>query len=48
LGKRVEELEPIWKKDPIAMEVIHEARLEIEMFRKYHEFYGYCFFIVRT
>ncbi len=48
LEKRAEELEPVWAEAPVAMEVIHEARFEIEMFRKYHEFYGYCFFIMRT
>jgi ubiquinone/menaquinone biosynthesis C-methylase UbiE len=48
LGKRADELEPVWTEDPVALEVIQEARFEIEMFRKYHEFYGYCFFIMRT
>ena len=48
LEKRVEELEMVWKEVPVAMEVIHEAKFEIETFRKYHEFYGYCFFIMRT
>jgi SAM-dependent methyltransferase len=47
LEKRANELEPTWKEVPEAMEVIHEAGLEIEMFRKYHEFYGYCFFIMK-
>ena len=47
LEKRAGELEPVWSEDPVALEVIQEARFEIEMFRKYHEFYGYCFFIMR-
>jgi ubiquinone/menaquinone biosynthesis C-methylase UbiE len=47
LGKRANGLEPTWKEVPEAVEVIHEARQEIEMFRKYHEFYGYCFFIMK-
>jgi SAM-dependent methyltransferase len=48
LEKEADELEPVWAKEPVALEVIQEARFEIEMFRKYHEFYGYCFFIMRT
>lgn len=47
LEKSAKELEPAWKDIPTAMEVIQEARLEIEMFRKYNEFYGYCFFVMR-
>ena len=47
LEKKAEELEPVWKDIPKAMEVIQEARLEIELFRKHHEFYGYCFFVMR-
>jgi SAM-dependent methyltransferase len=47
LEKRANELEMAWKKIPVAMEVIHEARLEIEMFKKHHEYYGYCFFILK-
>jgi ubiquinone/menaquinone biosynthesis C-methylase UbiE len=48
LEKRADELELVWAEDPVALEVIQEARFEIEMFRKYHEFYGYCFFIMGT
>jgi len=48
LEKRVEELEAVWAEIPVAKEVIQETRFEIEMFRKYHEFYGYCFFIMGT
>jgi hypothetical protein len=40
-------LEPIWKEDPIALQVIQEARFDIEMFRKHKLFYGYCFFVRR-
>jgi len=47
LEERSKELEVAWKDEPVAMEVIHEAKEEIEMFRKYHEFYGYCFFVMR-
>ncbi len=47
LEKRAEELEPLWKDIPVAMEVIQEARFEIEVFRKHHDFYGYCFFVMR-
>ena len=47
LEKKAKELEPTWEEVPAAMEVIQEARQEIEMFRKYHEFYGYCFFIMK-
>lgn len=47
LEKRADELEPVWAENPVAIEVIQEARFEIEIFRKYHEYYGYCFFIMR-
>lgn len=47
LEKRAEELEPLWKDIPAATEVIQEARFEIEVFKKHHEFYGYCFFVMR-
>jgi cyclopropane fatty-acyl-phospholipid synthase-like methyltransferase len=47
LEERSKEFEVVWKDKPVAMEVIQEARIEIEMFRKYHEFYGYCFFVMR-
>jgi len=47
LEKRTNEMEPVWAEEPVALEVIQEARFEIEMFRKYHEFYGYCFFVMR-
>jgi SAM-dependent methyltransferase len=47
LEKRANEMEPVWAEEPVALEVIQEARFEIEMFRKYHEFYGYCFFVMR-
>lgn len=48
LEKKADELEPVWAEDSVALEVIEGARFEIEMFRKYHEYYGYCFFIMRT
>lgn len=47
LEKKADELEPVWAEEPVALEVIQKARFEIEMFRKYHEYYGYCFFIMR-
>ncbi len=48
LEKRAKKLESAWGENPVAMEVIQEARFEIDMFRKYHEFYGYCFFVMKT
>jgi SAM-dependent methyltransferase len=48
LGRRVKEMEPVWAEIPLAMEVIQEAKLEMYMFKKYHKFYGYCFFVMRN
>jgi SAM-dependent methyltransferase len=47
LEKRARELEPVWGKEPVGMEVINEARFEIEMYKKYNHFYGYCFFVMK-
>jgi SAM-dependent methyltransferase len=36
-----------WAGIPQGLEVIEEARLEIELYRKYSDYYGYAFFIMQ-
>jgi hypothetical protein len=36
-----------WAGTPEALEVIKEARNEIEIFRKYSSYYSYAFFVMR-
>ena len=47
LGTRADELEIEWKGIPEALEITKRARFEIDVFEKYHEYYGYCFFVMR-
>ena len=42
--KEVDELET---KELEAMEVIDEARIELDMFNRYHEYYSYEFFVMK-
>lgn len=36
-----------WRGSPQGLAVIEEARQEIEIFRKYSDYYGYAFFVMR-
>ncbi len=48
LARRVELLEEDWKEKPEEIRgILQDARNEMEMFRKYHETYGYCFFVMK-
>lgn len=43
IAKKAEE----WASIPEALEVIDEARSEIDIFRKYSSYFGYAFFVMR-
>lgn len=48
LERRADFLETEWTEKPEEVRrLIQEARNEIEVFRKYKEYYGYCFFVMR-
>lgn len=47
LEGRIKELDKKYKNDPKALEVIDSARVEVQMFRKYSEWYGYEFFVMQ-
>jgi SAM-dependent methyltransferase len=47
LQGRVSEHEQAWQGIPEAESVLAEARHEIAMFRKYSQYYGYAFFVMR-
>ena len=36
-----------WEGISEAMEVIEEARREVEVFKKYHDYFSYCFFVMK-
>lgn len=47
LEKRIEELYFIHKQDPEMLSALESERQEIEMYRKYSDFYGYSFFVLQ-
>ena len=48
LQRRADFLEEEWKTEPEEVKVIlQEARREIDMFRRFHDYYGYCFFVMK-
>jgi ubiquinone/menaquinone biosynthesis C-methylase UbiE len=47
LEKKAGELEKEWEGIPEAKGVVEEARNELDVFKKYSEYYGYCFFVMR-
>jgi ubiquinone/menaquinone biosynthesis C-methylase UbiE len=48
LKKRIVMLGKKYADDPEAQDILNEHRREIEFFRKYSDFYGYVFFIMKT
>jgi SAM-dependent methyltransferase len=44
---RVQELQHEWEAIPEASKVLEEALYEIDVFRRFHEYYGYCFFVMQ-
>jgi len=48
LERRADLLEEDWKEEPEEVQgVIQDARNEIKVFREYHDYYGYCFFVMK-
>ena len=47
LEKRLKELRKKYRDNPKAMEMIEETQLEIDMFRKYNEWYGSVFYVMQ-
>lgn len=47
LEKRLQRLREKYSDDPKALEVLGVEQAEIELFRKYHEWYGAVFFVMR-
>jgi len=48
LERRADLLEENWKAEPEEVQrIIQEARNEIKVFREYHDYYGYCFFVMK-
>jgi ubiquinone/menaquinone biosynthesis C-methylase UbiE len=47
LEKRIQELRPKYINDSRALEVLDETQREIDMSRKYHEWYSSAFFIMK-
>ncbi len=49
LAARADLLETEWKDKPEEIrQIIRIARNEIDMFRRYSEYYGYCFFVMQA
>ncbi len=47
LESKADELEKEWKGIPEAMEIIKVARDEVDIFKRFHDYYGYCFFVMK-
>jgi len=48
LEKRADLLEEDWKEESEEVQrIIQDARNEIKVFREYHDYYGYCFFVMK-
>ena len=47
LAERIAEKERNWKGNPVAEDVLAEARAEIDTFEKHMDFYSYGFFVMR-
>ena len=47
LGDRLAELRAHYSADEEALAVLDGEALEIDLFRKYHEYYGYVFYVLR-
>lgn len=47
LEKNIEKKRIKYANDKIKLEQINEMSIEIDMFRKYSDYYGYCFFITQ-
>ena len=47
LEKRADEMEVEWKDVPEALVVLKDAGKEVDGFKRFGEYYGYCFFVMR-
>ncbi len=47
LQKKAERLEKKWENNPKAMNIIKDAKYEMNIFKNYHDYFGYCFFVMR-
>ncbi|MEE9593775.1 MAG: methyltransferase domain-containing protein [Candidatus Hydrothermarchaeales archaeon] len=47
LESKADELEKEWESIPEAMEIIKVARDEVDIFKRFHNYYGYCFFVMK-
>ena len=47
MGQRIAELRKKYAGNDEALSVFEISQTEIDIFRKYHDFYGYAFFIMR-
>jgi SAM-dependent methyltransferase len=45
---KINQLRSIYSRDPEALATLESERQEIEMYRKYHNWYGYEFFVLQT
>jgi ubiquinone/menaquinone biosynthesis C-methylase UbiE len=47
LEVRIQQLIKKYKNNPKALEVLNDGKIEIELFRKYSDWYGYVFYIMQ-
>lgn len=47
LERSADNLEKEWEGIPEAMEIIEEARVEVDIFKRFYDYYGYCFFVMK-
>ncbi len=47
LESKADGLEKEWEGIPEAMEIIKVARDEVDIFKRFHDYYGYCFFVMK-
>ncbi|MGV9172873.1 MAG: class I SAM-dependent methyltransferase [Promethearchaeia archaeon] len=47
LQKKIKKLKKKYKDEPEIMEFLDHHQREIDLFRKYSDYYGYCFYIMR-
>lgn len=47
MARRVEEMAELWRADPEGQAVLAEASNEIAIFRSFHEYFNYAFFVLR-
>lgn len=48
IEKKIERMKNRYQNDPAALEVLEIEAQEIELYRKYSEYYGYVFYVMQT